>query len=151
MPHSAAINLSMSVEEKIHLYRQMARIRRFERTCLLQYNRGQMGGFLILTTGQEGAPVALRSIMGPNDHTITGPRGMGAALASGLTMNAMMAEHFGKTGGCSQGKGGPFSHFNPSENHWGCFAGAAQQTPLALGFNTVPPPAPRSAFLATDL
>jgi pyruvate dehydrogenase E1 component alpha subunit len=44
-----------------------------------------------------------------------------------------MAELFGKTNGCSKGKGGMFSFYDPSRNHWGCHALAAAQTPLAAG------------------
>ncbi|MEK7951227.1 thiamine pyrophosphate-dependent dehydrogenase E1 component subunit alpha [Luteolibacter soli] len=44
-----------------------------------------------------------------------------------------MAELFGKTNGCSKGKGGMFSFYHPLGNHWGCHATAAGQTPLAAG------------------
>ncbi len=125
----------MTPAQKIHLYREMVRIRRFEQTCLKNYTIGYMGGFLILSAGQEAAPVAVRSIAGKHDHTITGPRGMGAAIASGMPMKGIMAELFGKETGCNAGKGGMFSLFSPAHNHWGCFAGAAAQTPIALGLS----------------
>lgn len=124
----------MTSELKLHLYREMVRIRRFEKSCFKEYCWGEMGGWLNLTIGQEGLPVVLRSIMGKNDHTVTGPRGIAAALAGGIPMASVVAELYGYETGCSQGKGGMFSLFNPAGNHWGCHATAAAQTPLALGF-----------------
>ena len=44
-----------------------------------------------------------------------------------------MAELFGKVNGCSKGKGGMFSYYDPGRNHWGCHGLAAAQTPLAAG------------------
>jgi len=50
-----------------------------------------------------------------------------------MTMNECMAELYGKATGSSKGKGGMFSFFAPERNHWGCFASAGSQTPLACG------------------
>ena len=73
--------------------------------------------------------------MGPNDHTITGARGIGPAIASGMSPGSIIAELMGRSGGCSQGKGGNFSLFSPAHRHWGCYPIAAAQTPLALGLS----------------
>lgn len=122
--------------QKLHLLREMIRIRRIEQCCLQEYSKdGSMGGWLVLTIGQEAAPVAVRAIMGPNDHTITGVRGIGAAIASGMSAASIIAELMGRTGGCCQGKGGNFSLFSPAHRHWGCFPIAAAQTPIALGLS----------------
>lgn len=113
----------------------MIRIRRVEQQCLKGYTWGTMGGWLVLSIGQEATPVAVRAIMGPDDHTITGVRGIGAAIAAGMSPASIIAELMGKVGGCSQGKGGNFSLFSPAHGHWGCFPIAAAQTPLALGLS----------------
>lgn len=125
----------LSSEEKIHLLREMIRIRRVEQRCLKDYNFGKQAGFLVLSTGQEANPVAVRAVMGPNDHTISGVRGIGVALASGMSAQSILAELMGLQGGCSQGKGGNFSLFSPAHHHWGCFPVAASQTPIALGLS----------------
>lgn len=127
------INRHWSPEEKIDLLRRMIRIRRFEQSALKYYNAGRIGGWMILSIGQESVAAGVRSLMGPHDHSISGPRGIGHALAAGMPMGPCMAEFFGKTGGCSKGKGGMFSFYDPSRNHWGCHALAAAQTPLAAG------------------
>lgn len=128
-----AINRNWSAEGKIDLYRQMVRIRRFELTSHKYYNFGKMGGWLILSVGQESIAACVRSLMGPDDHGISGPRGIGHALAAGVEMGPMMAEFYGRTTGCSKGKAGAFTFFDPAKHHWGCHGIAAAHTPLALG------------------
>ncbi len=127
-----------SPTQKRHLLREMIRIRRIEQRCLKSYSKGwppKMGGFLVLSIGQESTAATVRSIMGPDDHTITGCRGIGPAIAAGISADSIIAELMGRTGGCSQGKGGNFSLFSPAHRHWGCFPIAAAQTPLALGLS----------------
>ena len=119
---------------KVHLFREMVRIRRFEQACIKRYANGSMGGWLVSTIGQESTSVAIRSVMAPEDHSISGPRGLGLALASGIKMRAIMAELYGTAAGCNKGKGGMFSIMSPEHHHWGCYPIAAAQTPLALGF-----------------
>ncbi len=128
-----AINRSWSAEGKIDLFRQMMRIRRFEQRALNRYCLGKMGGWLILGIGQESIAAGVRSVMGPDDHGISGPRGLGHSLAAGMEMGPCMAEFYGKTNGCSKGKGGAFSFFAPERHHWGCHGLAAAHTPLAAG------------------
>jgi pyruvate dehydrogenase E1 component alpha subunit len=132
--HSLAeINLALTPEAKIHLLREMVRIRAFEIVALQHYQAGRMGGFLILQIGQEAIPVAVRSMMGPQDHSICSLRGMGTALAAGLTMREGMAELFGRATGCAKGKGGLFGFYAPEHHHWGGHGYAATQTALAAG------------------
>lgn len=78
-----------------------------------------MGGFLITQIGQESIPVAVRSMMEPQDHSIGGLRGMGTALLAGMSMKESMAELFGRATGCAKGKGGLFGFFAPEHHHWG--------------------------------
>jgi pyruvate dehydrogenase E1 component alpha subunit len=128
-----AINREWSSDGKIDLYRQMARIRRFEQAALKCYQCGEIGGWLIMSIGQESVAAGIGSVMGPHDHSISGCRGMGHALAAGIGMNACMAELFGKTQGCSKGKAGMFTFYEPARHHWGSHGLVSAQTPLAAG------------------
>jgi pyruvate dehydrogenase E1 component alpha subunit len=128
-----AINKSLAPEEKIHLLREMIRIRRFEERTLRVYQQGKIGGFLHLYIGQESIAVAVASLMEDNDHVITAYRDHGIALAVGMTMNECMAELQGKFTGCSKGKGGSMHYFAPDKNYWGGHGIVAGQTPLGLG------------------
>lgn len=126
-------NLDFSAQAKVELLRTMIRIRRFDQAALRCYNAGKMSGFLLQSIGQESVAASVRSLMGAHDHGLSGPRGSGHAIAAGMATGPMMAEHYGKTGGCSKGKGGMFSFYAPDRNHWGCYGLAAAHTPLAAG------------------
>lgn len=130
---SAPINKGLGSEEKISFLREMTRIRRFEQVSLRQYQQGKMGGFLHLYIGQESVAVGTVSLAGPNDHVITAYRDHGHALAVGMTMDACMAELYGKATGCSKGKGGSMHFFAPDKNYWGGHGIVAGQTPLGAG------------------
>jgi pyruvate dehydrogenase E1 component alpha subunit len=97
------------------------------------YKAGDMGGFLHLYNGQESVAIGTISLCGDNDHIITAYRDHGHALAVGMDMNACMAELFGKSTGCSKGKGGSMHFFAPDKNYWGGHGIVAGQTPLGLG------------------
>jgi pyruvate dehydrogenase E1 component alpha subunit len=129
----AAINKELTKEDKVHLLREMYRIRRFEQTSLKYYNMGRMGGFLHLYTGQESVAVGTISLLGENDHVITAYRDHGHAIAVGMGMNECMAELFGKATGCSKGKGGSMHFFAPDKNYWGGHGIVGGQTPLGIG------------------
>ncbi|MDD4349220.1 MAG: pyruvate dehydrogenase (acetyl-transferring) E1 component subunit alpha [Opitutales bacterium] len=127
------VNASLSKEDKIHLYREMIRIRRFEERTLRVYQQGKVGGFLHLYIGQEAIAVACASVMEANDHVITAYRDHGIGLAVGMSMNECMAELQGKFTGCSKGKGGSMHYFAPDKRYWGGHGIVAGQTPLGLG------------------
>jgi pyruvate dehydrogenase E1 component alpha subunit len=130
---SAPINKKLSKEQKLHLLREMIRIRRFEERSLKAYNGGKIGGFLHLYIGQEAIAVGAFSVAGKDDHQITAYRDHGHALAAGMTMNECMAEMYGKATGCSHGKGGSMHFFAPDKNYWGGHGIVGGQTPLGLG------------------
>ena len=130
---SAPINKALPKEEKIRLFRDMLRIRRFEQAALRQYQGGKMNGFLHLYIGQEAVAVGTVSLLGDNDHVITAYRDHGHALAVGMSMNECMAELYGKATGCSKGKGGSMHYFAPDKNFWGGHGIVGGQTPLGLG------------------
>lgn len=129
----APINKALSKEDKIRLYSEMVRIRKFEQASLLAYNSGKMGGFLHLYIGQESVVVGTQSLLSENDHTITAYRNHGHGLAAGMGMNELMAEMYGKATGCSRGKGGSMHFFAPDKNYWGGHGIVGGQTPLGLG------------------
>lgn len=128
-----SINRSLGADEKIAMYRTMARIRKFEQAALQSYQKGKMGGFLHLYIGQEATAVGTASLMGEHDHMITAYRDHGHALAVGMGMNECMAELFGKATGCSRGKGGSMHFFAPDKRYWGGHGIVGGQTPLGLG------------------
>ncbi len=127
------INARLSAEEKIHLYRQMVRIRHFEQRSIRIYQQGKIGGFLHLYVGQEALATGIISLMGPDDHIVGGYRDHGYALLVGMGMNECMAELTGKVTGCSKGKGGSMHYFAPDKNFWGGHGIVGGQAPLGTG------------------
>jgi len=129
----SSANIGLSKEEKIFLFEQMVRIRRFEERSLRSYQQGHIGGFLHLYIGQEAVAVGSVSMMGKDDHVITAYRDHGHALAVGMDFDECMAELYGKKTGCSKGKGGSMHFFAPDKNYWGGHGIVGGQTPLGLG------------------
>jgi len=129
----APINARLTAEERLGLYRQMVRIRRFEERSLRAYQQGKIGGFLHLYIGQEAVAVGCCSVMEKTDHVITAYRDHGHALAVGMNPNELMAEMYGKASGCSKGKGGSMHFFDPSRNFWGGHGIVGGQVPLGAG------------------
>ena len=131
--NQAPVNARLSREQKIGLYRQMVRIRRFEERSLRAYQAKKIGGFLHLYVGQEAVAVGCCSLMGKDDHVITAYRDHGHAIAVGMEMNPLMAELYGKATGCSKGKGGSMHFFDPARNFWGGHGIVGGQVPLGTG------------------
>ena len=129
----ATVNARLTKEQRLDLFRQMMRIRRFEERCLRAYQQGRIGGFLHLYIGQEAVAVGCCSVMEKNDHVITAYRDHGHALAVGMNPNELMAELYGKASGCSKGKGGSMHFFDPSRNFWGGHGIVGGQVPLGAG------------------
>ncbi len=130
---ASGINSSLSRDDKVRLYRDMVRIRRFEERSLHAYQQGRVGGFLHLYIGQESIAVATASLLGEHDHIITAYRDHGQALSVGMSMNECMAELYGKFTGCSKGKGGSMHFFAPDKRYWGGHGIVGGQTPLGAG------------------
>jgi pyruvate dehydrogenase E1 component alpha subunit len=127
------VNVSLSADQKIALYRTMVRIRRFEERSLRAYQAKKIGGFLHLYIGQEAVAAGCCSLMGAHDHVITAYRDHGHAIAVGMDTKSLMAELYGKATGCSKGKGGSMHYFDPSRNFWGGHGIVGGQIPLGAG------------------
>jgi pyruvate dehydrogenase E1 component alpha subunit len=117
----------------LNIYHQMLLIRRFEEKCAESYSLGKIGGFCHLYIGQEAVAVGAISALRPDDYVITSYREHGQAIAKGISPDAIMAELYGKSGGCSKGKGGSMHLFDASVNFLGGHAIVGGQIPLATG------------------
>src|SRR5437660_10331716 len=132
-PKIQSNSLEEDPEELLTMFRQMVLIRRVEEKCAESYSLGKIGGFCHLYIGQEAVGVGAISVLRPDDYVITSYREHGQALAKGISADAVMAELFGKSGGCSRGKGGSMHLFDKSVNFLGGHAIVGGQIPLATG------------------
>ena len=90
------------------MLRMMMLIRRFEERTYQEYTRpGQrIGGFCHLYSGQEAVAVGISAVFQKGkDYLITAYRDHGHSLAMGMDPAVAMAEMFGRSTGCSKGKG----------------------------------------------
>jgi pyruvate dehydrogenase E1 component alpha subunit len=112
---------------------QMILIRRFEEKAAEAYTLGKIGGFCHLYIGQEAVAVGSIAALRPEDYVMTSYRDHGHAIARGTSPDEVMAELFGKAGGCSAGKGGSMHMFDRDTNFLGGHAIVGAQIPLATG------------------
>ena len=117
----------------VELLRQMLLIRRFEEKSAEAYSMGKIGGFCHLYIGQEAVAVGAISAIRKDDYVLTSYRDHGQAIAKGMSPDAVMAELFGKAGGCSRGKGGSMHLFDKNIGFLGGHAIVGGQIPLATG------------------
>ncbi|MDX6501619.1 MAG: pyruvate dehydrogenase component alpha subunit [Blastocatellia bacterium] len=120
-------------ETLMKIFHQMLLIRRFEEKCAESYSLGKIGGFCHLYIGQEAVGVGAISALRNDDYVITSYREHGQAIAKGISPEAVMAELYGKAGGCSQGKGGSMHLFDASVNFMGGHGIVGGQIPLGTG------------------
>src|SRR5712671_4437782 len=120
-------------ETLMKIFHQMLLIRRFEEKCAESYSLGKIGGFCHLYIGQEAVGVGAISALRDDDYVLTSYREHGQAIAKGISPEAVMAELYGKAGGCSHGKGGSMHLFDSSVNFLGGHAIVGGQIPLATG------------------
>jgi len=115
------------------LYEQMLLIRAFETEAERQYKAARIGGYCHLSSGQEAATVGATHALDADDLIITGYRCHGFALARGVAPEAVMAELFGRTGGCAHGRGGSMHLLDVGVGYYGGWGIVAGQLPLATG------------------
>jgi pyruvate dehydrogenase E1 component beta subunit/2-oxoisovalerate dehydrogenase E1 component len=123
----------LSRQHELELLRQMIRIRRFEDKCAELYTREKIRGFLHLYDGEEAVAAGVIPVLEPRDRVVATYREHGHALVRGVSMNAVMAEMYGKRDGCSGGRGGSMHLFDRASNFYGGNAIVGGGLPLAVG------------------
>ena len=115
------------------MLREMLLIRRFEEKAGEAYALGKIGGFCHLYIGQEAVAVGVSAALEPTDYVIASYREHGQALVRGISARAVMAELFGKSTGCSGGKGGSMHLFDVAKRFMGGHGIVGGHLPLATG------------------
>ncbi len=118
----------------LDLFRKMLRVRRFEEKCAEMYSNGKIRGFLHLYIGEEAVGTGVMESVAPEDAVVATYREHGHALLRGISMNAVMAEMFGKQEGCSRGRGGSMHLFDKTTNFIGGNAIVGAGMPVAVGY-----------------
>ena len=118
MPTIAVEPFTKSITEKkkadlIHLYRQMLLIRLCEELLVKSHQRGLIPGACHTYIGQEAVAVGVCAELNEGDMVFSTHRGHGHALAKGLEPRQLIAELYGRSTGCSRGRGGSMHLFAP--------------------------------------
>ena len=111
----------------------MVLIRRFEERAGEMYARAKIGGFLHLSIGEEATIVGAERALRDEDYLVSTYRSHGDALARGTPPERVMAELFGKSGGCSKGHGGSMHMFDLQRRFMGGYGIVGGNLPIAAG------------------
>ena len=130
--HKAVVE-KMDVGLLLELYDGMLKLREFELKVQELYRRGLLPGFVHLYLGEEAVAVGVCSNLEPKDLVYSTHRGHGHALAKGLPARDVLAELWGKTTGCSGGRGGSMHLYAPEYGFMGTNGIVAAGIPLATG------------------
>jgi pyruvate dehydrogenase E1 component alpha subunit len=133
MAISNATLAGLTRTQLLEMHYTMALLRRFEEKSAEEYTRGKIGGFMHLYIGQEAVGVGSIAALRQSDKILCTYREHGHAIAKGMDPRVVMAELFGKSTGCSKGKGGSMHMWS---NELGILGGqgiVAAHMPIATG------------------
>jgi pyruvate dehydrogenase E1 component alpha subunit len=117
----------------LKLLREMEYIRRVEEGIAERYPQGLMHCPTHLSIGQEAAAVGVGVLLGSADLAISTHRGHAHYLAKGGNLKSMLAEIYGKSAGCSKGRGGSMHLTDPSVGFIGSTAIVGNSIPIGVG------------------
>lgn len=127
-------SITLSSEQAELLLRDMLLGRRFEDKCAEMYYRGKMFGFVHLYNGQEAVSTGvIKAMRLQHDWFCSTYRDHVHALSCGVPASEVMSELFGKSTGCSKGRGGSMHLFSKEHHLLGGFAFIGEGIPVALG------------------
>ena len=111
----------------------MYRIRAVEEEIAHRYPQGKMRCPVHLSLGQESIPAVFAETISTKDFAVSTHRGHAHYLAKGGNLNAMIAEIYGKSTGCSKGKGGSMHLIDLAVNFMGTSAIVGNSIPIGVG------------------
>ncbi len=123
----------MELEQNLHMYRQMAKIRAFEEQVNELYKSAKMPGLAHLYVGEEAVAVGVCEALKKDDFITSTHRGHGHCLAKGASVNRMFAELLGKESGYCRGKGGSMHIADPDTGNLGANAIVGGSAGIATG------------------
>jgi pyruvate dehydrogenase E1 component alpha subunit len=133
LDHDAEVGPGLTPPVRQSLFEQMVLNRVFETEAERQYKAARIGGYCHLSSGQEATTAGAVHALDDDDLLVTGYRCHGFALARGLSPATVMAELFGRSDGCSHGRGGSMHLQDVSRGFYGGWGIVAGQLPVATG------------------
>ena len=115
------------------LYRQMFLLRRFEQAAGRTYREGRIPGFIHLYIGEEAVATGVCAHLTKADSVGSTHRGHAHALAKGVSARELMAELWGRSTGCSGGRGGSMHLYSKEHGLLGTNGIVGYGLPLGAG------------------
>ncbi len=122
-----------SKETYVKWYKDMLLIRKFEEKTGQLYIQQKFGGFCHLYIGQEAIVAGTASACQKDDKHMTAYRDHGHPIALGTDPRVLMAELYGRSTGCSKGKGGSMHFFDKEKNFMGGHGIVGAQIAMGAG------------------
>ena len=123
----------MSPKLAYQLHYSMLRIRRIEEAIAIRYAEQEMRCPVHLCIGQEAIAVGIGSALKVSDKMYSNHRAHGHYLAKGGSLNAMIAELYGRASGCCGGRGGSMHMIDLDVGFMGATPIVGGTVPLAVG------------------
>jgi pyruvate dehydrogenase E1 component alpha subunit len=111
----------------------MSRIRRFDDEAYQLFARNLIHGTMHVAVGHEAVVAGVAAALRPDDYSLYTYRGHMHVLSRGASMEAAMAELFGKATGLCGGKGGSMHLTSVEHGALGCYAIVGAHLPIANG------------------
>jgi len=122
---------SIGDEKLKYMLRQMLTIRHMETRAEGAYLQGKIGGFFHAYMGQEAIQTACVEVFGQENWWITSYRCHALAYLTGVSVQDIMSELYGKASGNVMGRGGSMHLY--SDRMLGGFGIVGGQVPIAIG------------------
>lgn len=125
--------LKFPKETYVKWYKDMLLMRKFEEKAGQLYIQQKFGGFCHLYIGQEAIVAGTVSGSRPTDFHMTAYRDHAHPIGLGTDPRVLMAELYGRSTGCSKGKGGSMHFFDKSRNFMGGHGIVGAQIAMGAG------------------
>ena len=122
-----------SKETYLKWYKDMLLMRKFEEKTGQLYIQQKFGGFCHLYIGQEAIVAGTVSASRPTDKHMTAYRDHAHPIGLGSDPRVLMAELYGRSTGCSKGKGGSMHFFDKDKNFMGGHGIVGAQIAMGAG------------------
>ncbi|MBX7136877.1 MAG: thiamine pyrophosphate-dependent dehydrogenase E1 component subunit alpha [Oligoflexia bacterium] len=117
----------------MQLYHRQMLVRLTEEEIAKRYPEGKMRCPVHLCTGQDAVSAAVGCALKPDDLCVSTHRSHGHYIGKGGDIKRMLAEIYGKAGGCSSGKGGSMHLVDRSVGYIGSTAIVGNTIPVGVG------------------
>ena len=127
------LEVKVSEERFLNLYRKLSMIRRFEEKVDELFRQGKIKGAIHVSVGEEAVAVGVAEALSEKDLVMATHRGHGHCIAKGGDISRMMAELFGRSTGYCRGKGGSMHIIDVKKGMLGAVGIVGAGLPIATG------------------